>query len=279
VDRWIGRWPKERSGRRRSAVSTTSPKPWVRAADPAACPVPEKERAWIERWLRWCAEEFGDEALHGRVALPGPEFTPPGFNGGQAETEELVARVGAVMGVRGGVTVHLFESADEEQTERHIVGSYRRVLGRSLIELDRREAVRPIGFTGIVAHELAHVRLRGDARIGGLAVNGERLTDLLTVFLGMGVFTANAACLFPRSASARGYSVLPMADLTDRMLTGVANEPTRSIGYLSEREFGYALAYWCVLRGESDPAWARRLSGGVRDVFRRGLRHLAARAD
>jgi hypothetical protein len=259
-------------------VTTSSPKPWVRTGDPDACPVADDRRQWIESSLDWCRTEFGEEALHERIALPGPEFDPPGFTGTQEQAEQLLVRVAAVMGAASeDVTVHLYESSAAELRKRHAVGHYRRVLGRTLIELDRLEAVRPAVFTAIIAHELAHARLLGEGRIDPGRTDGEHLTDLLTVFLGMGVFTANAAYVFPRAASARGYSVLPVGDLTDRMLTGVANEPSHRGGYMTEAEFGYALAYWATLRGDLAPSWARHLSGGVRDALIRGLRHLAAR--
>jgi len=53
----------------------------------------------------------------------------------------------------------------------------------------------------------------------------EPLTDLLTVFLGFGVFTANAAFRIEQHQDGRsqGWSA-------------------RRQGYLSEEEFGYALA-------------------------------------
>ncbi|MBY8879335.1 hypothetical protein [Actinacidiphila acidipaludis] len=240
--------------------------------------MPDGTRQWIEAGLDRYLREFGEEALHGRIAVPGPEFVPPGFTATQEQTEELVARVAAVMGADAdGVTVHLFESPPAELRRRHGVGRYRRVLGRTLIELDRLEAARPAVFTAIIAHELAHARLLGERRMAQGRADGERLTDLLTVFLGMGVFTANAANSFPRAAEAQSFSVLPVGDLTERMLTGLANEPTSRLGYLTEPEFGYALAYWSFLRGDRRPAWARHVNGGVRDTLTRGLRHLAAR--
>ena len=272
-----GRTGRSRGGERHSAVTTTSPKSWVPTGDPAACPVPEGSRQWIEHWLDWCVGEFGARALHGPAAVPGPELVPPGFTGTQEQAEALVGRVARVMGVPPeGLTVRLFESSPAERRKRHTVGTYRRVMGRALIELDRTQAENPVTFTAIVAHELAHARLLGERRLPD-DVDGECLTDLLTVFLGMGVFTAGAAYEFPRAAGARGYTALPMADLTDRMLTGLANEPTSRTGYLSEDEFGYALAYWTTLRGDPAPAWTRHLTGGMRAILGRGVRHLATR--
>jgi hypothetical protein len=272
---WASDWLRGRE-RRPSGVTTTGPKAWVRAEAPGTCPVPDGERAWVEGWMRWCAREFGPEAVWGEVAVPG--FVPADFTGTREQAASLLRRVGAVMGADVDVlSVLLVESAEEDATRRHTVGTYHRVLGRAVIELDRREAERPAVFAAIVAHELGHARLIGERRITGLRIGdaeSEKLTDLVTVFLGAGVLTANAARHYATKPA--GYSVAPVGGLTDPMLTRRRDEPWYGLGYLSEREFGYALAYWAGMRGEDDPPWARHLAAGVRDVFRRGLEYRAA---
>ncbi|WP_073498755.1 hypothetical protein [Actinacidiphila paucisporea] len=262
--------------RRPGGISTTGPKPWLRTDPPGTCPVPEDQRAWTERWLRWCAEEFGPAAPRREIALPG--FAPAGFTGTQEQAELLVRRVGAVMGANvSGIHVLLVESPEKVQHRRHQVGEYRKVLGRAVIELDRRVAARPDSFTGLVAHELAHARLIGERRATGLGISHaeeERLTDLVTVHLGMGVLSANAADDYVKAA---GYSVTPVGELTDRMLTGRGDEPLYRMGYLSPADFGYALACWSDMRGETGPPWARHLKASVRDALTRGLAYRAAR--
>ncbi|WP_188283483.1 hypothetical protein [Streptomyces sp. CBMA29] len=255
---------------------TTGPKPWLRADAPGACPVPEKQRAWTERWLRWCAEEFGPATPRREIALPG--FVPADFTGTRERVEPLVRRIGAVMGADvSGIRVLLVDSPEQAPGGRHTVGEYRKVLGRAVIELDRGVAARPDAFAGLVAHELAHARLVGERRTVALGISHaeeERLTDLVTVHLGMGVLTANAADDYVKAA---GYSVLPVGDLTDRMLTGRRDEPWQRMGYLSPGEYGYALACWSTMRGETDPPWTRHLRASVRDTLVRGLAYRTAR--
>ena len=66
-----------------------------------------------------------------------------------------------------------------------------------MVELDRTLAAIPPLLAGVIAHELAHARLVGEERVGADQVNEhrhyERLTELLTGYLGMGVFRANSA--------------------------------------------------------------------------------------
>ncbi|MFD0337166.1 hypothetical protein ACFVH0_00465 [Streptomyces sp. NPDC127117] len=175
-----------------------------------------------------------------------------------------------------------FESPEEESRAlrsnhgRHrTVGRYHKVDGHAVIEFDLREAEKPAVLAAIIAHELGHVRLLGEDRIQGIEVDHERLTDLVTVFLGMGVFTANAAYRFTKSA--QRFSALPLGDLTERELTGTALDPTHHLGYLTERQFGYALACYCLLRGETDPLRSRHLEPGALAVLKQGLQYLADR--
>lgn len=271
LERWL-----RGEDRRRRGISPDGPKPWLRTGPPDTCPVPERQRAWTERWLGWCVREFGPAVPRREVAVPG--FTPAGFTGTQEQAEELVRLVGAVMGADvSGIGVVLVESPEREQHRSHQVGQYRKVLGRAVIELDTRVAERPDAFAGLVAHELAHARLTGEGRVAGLGLTsgeGERLTDLATVHLGMGVLTARAAEDYDRSAE---FSVTAVGDLTDRLLTARRFE-MHQMGYLGPAEFGYALACWALLRGEGGvPPWARHLPGGVRDALRQGLMYRAVR--
>lgn len=209
-------------------------------------------------------------------------FVAADFTGTQLQAEALVRRVAAVMGADlTGISVMLVDPPEGPPPRgRHQVGSYRRTPGGAVIELNRGVAPRRDAFAALVAHELAHARLIGEGHTDDLDVaedEEERLTDLVTVYLGMGVLTANAADDYAR---ATGYSVTPLGGLTDWMLTGRSDDPPHHLGYLTPAEFGYVLACWSVLRGEPDPPpWSRHLAASVRPAFTRGLAHRAARRD
>ncbi len=78
---------------------------------------------------------------------------------------------------------------------------------------------------------------------------------MLTVFLGLGIFTANAAFRFNQwqDGQMQGWS-------------------TQRSGYLTEPEWGYALACYAWVRGEAAPDWAEHLVDGVRLPLRESLR-------
>jgi hypothetical protein len=128
-------------------------------------------------------------------------------------------------------------------------------------------------LVAIIAHELCHVRLLGENRITAARKDHERLTDLLTIYLGFGIFTTNAALSF--SEDARGWSIQPRGDMSERIINGARNDGYSRLGYLNEAEFGYALACYCRLRGEITPPWTTYLDPGPRTYLNQGLAYLA----
>lgn len=81
------------------------------------------------------------------------------------------------------------------------------------------------------------------------------MTDLLTIFLGMGIFTANSAARFKQYQDGRrqGWSM-------------------QALGYLPEQIHGYALAKFAMERGVEKPDWAKHLCTNVRSYFKQSGR-------
>jgi hypothetical protein len=115
----------------------------------------------------------------------------------------------------------------------------------------------PVRLIGTLAHELGHVHLLGGRRVSPDEEDHEPLTDLLTVFLGMGIFTAN--------------SVLSESYWQEGQVAGWSLSRT---GYLTMDMYGYAFALFAWWRGEEQPAWAKHLRGDVHAAFKKGLRYL-----
>jgi len=135
-------------------------------------------------------------------------------------------------------------------------GHFRHENGQAVIAIDRTLASAPVRLVATIAHELGHVRLLDEGRIRPDRADHEPLTDLLTVYLGLGIFTANAAFEYTQSVRRRA---------------------TIRLGYLPEPMFGYGLACYAMQRGEADPDWARHLDVNPRAFLKRGVRFLAAR--
>ena len=109
----------------------------------------------------------------------------------------------------------------------------------------------PLALVATLAHELGHVILLGGRLIDPKTPDHEPMTDLLTVFLGLGIFTANSAGRFKQFQDNRrqGWSM-------------------QRLGYLPEEVFGYALARFAAERGEQKSEWAKHLSTNVRAYFK-----------
>ncbi|MGI8335146.1 hypothetical protein ACRYCC_34780 [Actinomadura scrupuli] len=246
--------------------------PWLPSTE---CPVEFEQQSWIETRMHWCAEQFGGPAELGDIALPTQDFFPASYTGTLAQIKELTARVCDLMSVDpAGLIVELFDGAEKGRASGvRTVGHYTRRNGRAVISLDRDQAADPAYLTAIIAHELGHVRLLGENRVSRRG-DHERLTDLVTVYLGLGIFTTNAAMSYAKAA--RSWSIQPLGYLDERTLNGAGSDGYFRLGYLREREFGYALACYCRMRGQTTaPAWASYLAPGPRAVLKQGLAFLA----
>lgn len=218
--------------------------------------------------MNWFVAEFGEDRLFGEVVLPTDDYFPGVYRGGRDDVRMVVERLCAHMGIDPARVELEHDSVDENpELSAHMpihsassgaAGHHRLRGGRSVIGIRDDQARQPMALVATVAHELGHVLLLGDDRVTRDREDHEPLTDLLTVFFGLGVFAANSAFEFGRR---------------DR---GAYTYTTRTrLGYLTEPMYGYGLARYAWLRGESDPAWSRYLDTNPRAYLKRGLRYLA----
>ncbi len=84
------------------------------------------------------------------------------------------------------------------------------------------------------------------------------MTDLTTVFFGLGIFNANAAFQTYNNVNTHGW---------------------RSLGYLSQMEWGYALALLAYIREEKNPEWINHLTLNVKSDFKKGHNFIEANPD
>ena len=233
------------------------------------CPVPPREQAWIEKMLLWCVDRFGDPPLRCPVVEPTAEFFPGDYLGTREDVLRTVDRVRAHLGISAErFTVEIaadddppgdLETMPTVPTRRAVVaGDYRRREGRGLVRIDPAQAGNRMRLVAVAAHELCHELLLGGGGIPGAdGEDHEPLTDLVTVYTGFGVFTANAAF---------------------RVETLATGRRTSSLGYLTEAMFGYALGCYAWLRGETapEPGWARFLDTNPHGYMRQSVRYLAS---
>lgn len=236
-----------------------------RAAAPRSdgCPVTEQEQAWIEESMLWFTTQFGYDPVQRPTILPTPAFFPLPYAGSDDDIKALVRTVCPMMGLQPDrITVRLVgEPAADPEAHKYVVHSESFAAGvfeqgedgSRIIDLDRASAADQGRMTAVIAHELGHARLNGEGRIEPGRADMEALTDLSTVFFGLGIFNANAARTTKPNAS--GYSV-------------------QRLGYLDQRMFGYALACYTRMRNDPAPKWGSYLTAPPREYMNRGLTYL-----
>jgi len=133
------------------------------------------------------------------------------------------------------------------------------VEGQEIVAIEASNLHDPMALVATIAHELSHARLLGEGRLTGKEEDHEPVTDLTTVFFGLGIFNANCAFRFSQwsRAGRHGWNAA-------------------TLGYLSEEMFGYALGLWTLVRDEENPAWVRHLRTNPRVYMKQTVRFLKA---
>ena len=234
------------------------------------CPVDLDTKDWIENAFNWLIEELGPEVLGAvEVALPTEDSFPDPYDGSRSSVRRMVERVCGFMDVDpSSLELQFFENEEDASrlhplaadggSRAHDLGTYQvRRDGKYLIRLCLDQSRNPEMMVATIAHELGHVILLGEGRLDPEHPDHEPMTDLLTVFYGLGVFSANTAIVFEQwtNAQFQGWQI-------------------GGGGYLTEEMFGYALALFAYARGESKPEWSSYLKINVRSYFKSGLKYI-----
>jgi hypothetical protein len=238
-------------------------------------PVSDEDHQWVDEGFRRLEKLVGRRRmLEAKVVLPTAEDFPDAYDGTPAAAEMLFCRVCAYMQVnRSSVELEVFPDEAEQLREilpywrsdgaKRAAGLYVHHAKGDSDEEERRDeksmvvAIRstqlkdPLSLVATVAHELGHVILLGGGLLDPKTPDHEPMTDLLTVFLGLGVFTANSAGRFKQYQEDRrqGWSM-------------------QRLGYLPEEVYGYALAKFAAERGEHKAEWVKHLSTNIRTYFK-----------
>jgi hypothetical protein len=225
------------------------------------CPVGTWEKTWTETRMRWLADRLGlDRLRRAEVILPNDHFFPDPYRGTAEDVRRMMNRLCAYMGIDPG-TVELLVSPDVVMPAA--AGMYhRRERLRAVIRIAESQLADPPALAATLAHELAHEILLGGGLLDEAAADHEWVTDLLPVYLGVGVFAAN--------------DTIREADYHEGRESWW--EMSRQ-GYLPSRIFGYAMALFALMRGEHDPVWAKHLRLDAASACRDGLRYMRQTGD
>ncbi|MCC9607887.1 hypothetical protein LOC68_02840 [Blastopirellula sp. JC732] len=233
----------------------------------ASCPVTNDEKRGIEEGFSWLASVQGVERLRtATTILPTTEFFPASYEETPEEVENLKNLVASYMGVVPGRVVVQFYSDNDPV---HAVDDCKTALdanrpadGRIEIWLEESIARDPLLLVASLAVEIAFVLLKDDCQLeqeqGAMMV----FAEMLTVFLGLGILTANESV---KESTGRVGNVYWWS-----MSRGSS---------LSLNAYGYTLAIYTLARGESRPTWASHLRGDVAGAMRQAIRYLQQTSD
>jgi len=233
-------------------------------------PVMEEERLWVDEGFHRLSKMLGSSRLQkAAVILPTDEFFPDPWDSSETAFTALFYRVCGYMDVNPGkVELEIIPDSSEllEVLPAYSMRNENNPAGlhfggnaeeRPLVALRQSLLKDPLAAVATLAHELSHVILLDGGHLRREDEEMEPLTDLTTVYLGLGVFTANASRNFRKYQDDRreGWSM-------------------SRLGYLPETVFGYALARFARERGESEPEWSKHLSTNLRAWFRQSEKWL-----
>lgn len=232
------------------------------------CPIDDERRRWVDGRMRWLGQQFGMEVwLRAPAVVPTDAFFPDRYEPSERGARQMCNRVCRFMGVEeSSVELRLFTGERPKtnvampiQTLGKGAAGYYLAGERPTVAVDSASLSDPQKLVATLAHELAHVRLLGEGRISREEEDHEPVTDLATVFFGLGVFTANTT--FQYSQWHGG---------------GFHGWKASKLGYMNELQFGYALGLWAHVRGETSPPWLRHLRLNPRTYAKQTMGYLKA---
>ena len=232
-------------------------------------PIDLPDKAWIEYRWSWLCKNLGADLMRNAPMLTLVDF-PEVNDLTEQSAHQLFQRISAQFKFpANSVEFEFFDDAgrtDEYDTENSALGLYER--GNDLhggkVFVATSLLHRPAEMISTMAHELSHHLLLGGS--GKLFAadehDHEHLTDLVSVFTGFGLFTANC------TVQDQSYSDGEMSYFH-----------ISKSGYLSSIQFGYALGLMAWMRNEHSPKWISQLRPDARVTCRNTIRYLIKTGD
>jgi hypothetical protein len=239
------------------------------------CPIDRETRLWMENAFLWLAGQFGnDNIAQKKMLLPDLKYFPIRYD----ESKDSLIKTGEIVARQMEIDIHeitldiyeqniqefsgdlghrVWTQIDRESNEKLSAGLYfdKNEKGNYEIFIEKKNLTDPENLVAVLSHEFAHIKLLGEKR---LEFNDESLTDLVTVVYGLGVFNANASFKEHKSFDSYGHN---------------------SIGYLKQREWGYALALFSYYRNEDNPTWIKWLSPNLKSDFKKSIDYISVNKD
>jgi hypothetical protein len=227
-------------------------------------PIDAESREWIEGRWRWLTSTIGGEGTRD-VILPTPRFFPDPYAIDEESVRRLFDRVCGYIGVLpGSIELAIFTWDNPVHDDNGPLGSapmHWTASGNCIARVPAKLLNDPLALIATFARHACRYRLMQEFHVA-MDAELESLSDLCSVYLGMGIISANAALRESNwhAGAVSGWSM-------------------SRYGALSMDMFGYALALFARDRREESPAWQSELRPDVRAAFDASRRFLAADAE
>jgi hypothetical protein len=177
-------------------------------------PVSDEDRQWVDEGFNRLSRMLGrHRMLHAKLILPDAEHFPDPYDKSESAADKMLCRICNYMKVdRTQIDFEVFPDETEELSAMlpYWRGSHDGCAGlyvhpedeskRMVVALRQSQLNDPLSLVATLAHELGHVILLGGGLMEHSIEDMEPMTDLLTVFLGFGIFNANSAAASPQVA-------------------------------------------------------------------------------
>ncbi|MCF6227221.1 MAG: hypothetical protein L3J82_00925 [Planctomycetes bacterium] len=235
------------------------------------CPVAGEPKEWLEKGMLLLANHFGLERLRDQpIVLPTDEYFPDRLDGTEEAAEACYRRVCSYMDIDPSrAEFQIFEDDAPPKIKQAMEWSHNGAVGLFThdkipkISIERGILADPMSLIATCAHELGHLLL-AEVDLSEIEEDDEEpLTDLVTVFFGLGIFGANSAASFSQSSEEVGFTVTEWS----------------SQGYLEFSEWGYAHALLAHARDEKKPAWIKHLRPDILVFCKQGVSYILKTGD
>lgn len=231
------------------------------------CPIAVDVRVQLENMFRELTDRIGLKRLQScEVLTPDSPELAEVTHGLQIDVPKLLDLISRRIGLESGrIDLEVccqdsIPTADQHLPTSTLNGLYLapdEERSRPIIYLNSSLLHDPQLLLATLAHEVAHEVLRREFPEAYEDTRMELLTDMLPVFLGLGIFAANSYVRESGETLGLTYSYT-----------------RQTSGYLSTNDIAYTLALFAWVREESHPEWAQGLEYGPRESLRANLRYL-----
>jgi hypothetical protein len=230
----------------------------------------ESSTEWLFNAYAWAFRNLGSEGFHKKIILVTPtdrHFPDKSLATAEERVSAAFERVRAYAGMQDWPCELTALSSDRNPESPQAIPSatpsdshgtaLKEVKPSIPIAFDTGMIRKPHVLIAAFAQQLAYHQGRSieEDAPGGEELRGP-LSDLLAVFMGFGLFMANSALTVCRGGcSGCGTSV-------------------QTLGYLTEDEFVYALAIYCVLKNIQNTEVEPHLKKTLRPFFRKAVKEI-----